>query len=78
MGRHYYAFLRESPQDEDKLLIVYNNAPKTIELTIPVENTPFEAAHQLQAVFGNTPAELAAGDVHVVLEAQTLAVFSVR
>jgi glycosidase len=74
----YYAFLRESPQDEDKLLIVYNNAPKTIELTIPVENTPLEAAHQLQAVFGNTPAELVAGNVHVVLEAQTLAVFSVR
>jgi glycosidase len=74
----YYAFLRESPQDEDKLLIVYNNAPKTIELTIPVENTPLEAARQLQAVFGNTPAELAAGNVHVVLEAQTLAVFSVR
>jgi glycosidase len=74
----YYAFLRESPQDEDKLLIVYNNAPKTIELTIPVENTPLEAAHQLQAVFGNTPAELVAGHVHVVLEAQTLAVFSVR
>jgi neopullulanase len=74
----YYAFLRESPQDEDKLLIVYNNAPKTIELTIPVENTPLEAAHQLQAVFGNTPAELVAGNVHVLLKAQTLAVFSVR
>jgi glycosidase len=79
-GDTYYAFLRESPQnqDEDKLLIVYNNAPKTIELTIPVENTPLEAAHQLKAVFGNTPAELVAGNVHVVLEAQTLAVFSVR
>jgi neopullulanase len=74
----YYAFLRESPQDEDKLLIVYNNAPKPIELTIPVENTPLEAAHQLQAVFGNTPAELVAGKVHVVLQAQTLAIFSVR
>jgi glycosidase len=72
----YYAFLRELP--EEKLLLVYNNAPKTIELTIPVENTPLEAAHQLQAVFGNTPAELVAGNVHVLLSAQTLAVFSVR
>ncbi|MGB9203866.1 MAG: alpha-amylase family glycosyl hydrolase, partial [Terriglobales bacterium] len=77
-GDTYYAFLRESPQEEDKLLIVYNNAPKTTELTIPVENTPLEAAHHLQAVFGNTPAELVAGNVHVVLQAQTLAVFSVR
>jgi len=77
-GDTYYAFLRESPQDEDKLLIVYNNAPKTTELTIPVENTPLEAAHHLQAVFGNASAELVAGNVHVVLQAQTLAVFSVR
>jgi hypothetical protein len=29
-------------------------------------------------VFGNTPAELVAGKVHVVLQAQTLAIFSVR
>ena len=72
----YYAFLRELP--EEKLLIVYNNAPKTRELNIPVENTPLETAHQLQSVFGNTSAELVAGKVHVSLPAQTLAVFSVR
>ena len=73
---NYYAFLRELP--EEKLLIVYNNAPKTRELNIPVENTPLETAHQLQSVFGNTSAELVAGKVHVSLPAQTLAVFSVR
>jgi glycosidase len=72
----YYAFLRELP--EEKLLIVYNNAPKTRELNIPVENTPLETAHQLQSVFGNTSAELVAGKVHVSLPAQTLAMFSVR
>ena len=48
----YYAFLRELP--EEKLLVVYNNAPKTLELSIPVENTPLETAHELSAVFGNT------------------------
>jgi glycosidase len=72
----YYAFLRELP--EEKLLVVYNNAFKTRELNIPVENTPLETAHQLQSVFGNTSAELVAGKVHVSLPAQTLAVFSVR
>ena len=75
---NYYAFLRESPQDGDKLLVVYNNAPKKLELNIPVENTPLESAHQLQTVFGNSSAEIAGGIVHVSLPAQTLAVFSVN
>ena len=74
----YYAFLRESPQDGDKLLVVYNNATKKRELNIPVDNTPLETAHQLQPVFGNTSAELVSGQVRVSLPAQTLAVFTVR
>jgi glycosidase len=72
----YYAFLRALP--EEKLLVVYNNAPKTVELNIPVENTPLETAQQLQTVFGNTSAELVTGKVRVSLPAQTMAVFSVR
>jgi len=72
----YYAFLRDLP--EEKLLVVYNNAPKMVELNIPVDNTPLENAHQLQTVFGNTSAELVTGKVRVSLPAQTLAVFSVR
>jgi len=75
---NYYAFLRESPQDGDKLLVVYNNAAKKLELDIPVDNTPLEAAQQLQTVFGNLSAEIAGGKVHVSLPAQTLAVFSVH
>ncbi len=49
----YYAFLRESP--EEKLLVIYNNAPKTAELNIPVADTPLESAHQLKAVFEVLP-----------------------
>jgi glycosidase len=75
-GDDYYAFLRELP--EEKLLVVYNNAPKTAELKIPVENTPIETAHQLQTVFGNTSADLVAGGVRLSLPARTLAVFTVR
>jgi neopullulanase len=73
---NYYAFLRELP--EEKLLIVYNNAPKTVELNISVENTPMETAHQLRSVFGNTSAELVTGRVRLSLPAQTLAIFTVR
>jgi|HubBroStandDraft_1064217.scaffolds.fasta_scaffold10976_2 glycosidase len=72
----YYAFLRELP--EEKLLVVYNNAPATRELNIPVEHTPLETAHQLQTVFGSTSAEIVDGKVHVSLAAQTLSVFTVR
>jgi glycosidase len=72
----YYAFLRELP--EEKLLVVYNNAPKTVALDIPVENTALETAHQLQAVFGNSAAEIVGGNVRVSLPAQTVSVFSVR
>jgi glycosidase len=72
----YYAFLRESP--EEKLLVVYNNAAKTVALDIPVENTLLETAHQLQTVFGDSAAELAGGKVRVSLPAQTLSVFRVR
>jgi neopullulanase len=73
---NYYAFLRDL--QEEKLLVVYNNAPKTLELNIPVDNTPLETAHHLQTVFGNVSAELVTGKVRVSLPAQTLAVFSVR
>src|ERR1039458_4034802 len=72
----YYAFLRELP--EEKLLVVYNNSPEVRELNIPVDNTPLDTAHQLQAVFGNSAAELVGGKVKVTLPAQTLSVFSVR
>jgi glycosidase len=72
----YYAFLRESP--EEKLLVIYNNAPKTVALNIPVENTPLEAAHELQTVFGSSAAEIVSGQVRVSLPAQTLSVFSVH
>ncbi|MGA2357113.1 MAG: alpha-amylase family glycosyl hydrolase, partial [Terriglobales bacterium] len=74
----YYAFVRESPQDKDKLLVVYNNALTTRELSIPVEKTPLESTRQLQAVFGNTPAEMVNGRVHLSLPAESIAVFSVR
>jgi glycosidase len=72
----YYAFLRESP--EEKLLVVYNNAPKTVALDIPVENTPLETARQLQTIFGDSAAELVGGKVRVSLPAQAISVFRVR
>ena len=73
---NYYAFLRELP--EEKLLVVYSNAPNTREINISVENTPLETAHQLQTILGNTSAELVTGKVRLSLPPRTLAVFNVR
>jgi neopullulanase len=73
---NYYAFLRES--NEEKLMVIYNNAPKTLDLNIPIDNTPLETAHRLQAIFGSASAKLEAGKVRVSLPAETLAVFSVQ
>lgn len=75
-GENYYAFLRESP--EEKLVIVYNNSQKPQDLNIPIENTPLASAHQLEPIFGTTPAEIAADQVHLSLPAQTLAIFTVH
>jgi len=72
----YYAFVRELP--EESLLVIYNNAAQTRELNIPVENTPLRTAHELQPVFGKTAAKLSAGQVRVLLPAETLAVFRVH
>jgi neopullulanase len=73
---NYYAFVRELPQE--KLLVVYNNAPKALDLNIPVDNTPLESAQQLQTVFGNTSATLVTGKVRVSVPSRSIAVFSVH
>jgi neopullulanase len=73
---NYYAFLRES--NEEKLMVIYNNAPRSLDLNIPSDNTPLETAHRLQAIFGSASAKLEAGKVRVSLPAETLAVFSVQ
>jgi glycosidase len=72
----YYAFLRDL--QEEKLLIVYNNAITPRSLEIPVDDTPLEKASRLETLFGGAPAEIVAGKIKVSLAAQTLVVFSVR
>jgi glycosidase len=76
----YYAFLRELP--EEKPLVVYNNSSSSRELTIPVVDTPLADARRLQPVFDGTPigvaANIIAGELHITVPSQTLAVFNVQ
>lgn len=72
----YYAFLRELP--DEKLLVVYNNASAPRSLEIPVGDTPLENAHQLQLLFGDSPAELKDRAVRISLPPRTIAIFNVQ
>jgi len=72
----YYAFLRELP--EEKLLVVYNNAPSTRELKISIAGTSLEAARELQPVLGNVKAEISGSDLQITLASHETAVFEVR
>ena len=74
-GDDFYAFLRETA--DEKLLVAYNNAPKALQLDIPIESTPLENAHRLQTVFGNTTAKIVRGKVQATLPAESLVVLSV-
>ena len=75
-GDNYYAFLRELP--EEKLLVVYNNAPSPRDLNIPLEDTPLENARDLKSVFGNTSATIHHRQAHLTLAAQSIAIFEVN
>jgi glycosidase len=72
----YYAFLRETP--EEKLLIVYNNAATSRDLTIPLDDTPLEQAHELEPLFGNTSAFIEAYRLRLPLAPHSIAVFQAR
>jgi glycosidase len=72
----YYAFVREL--QEEKLLVVYNNAASPRALEIPIDGTPLEAARKFESIFGSTTAELKDSKVQVSVPAQSIAIFSVR
>jgi hypothetical protein len=58
-----------------------NRCWRSRELKIPVADTPLAGAQRLQPVFGGTPigipADIVAGELHITVPSQTLAVFNV-
>lgn len=72
----YYAFVRELP--EEKLLVVYNNAASTRDLTIPVDDTPLQSAHELKTLFGDVQATIEIHEVRLTLPSRAIAVFQVH
>ncbi|MGH9675567.1 MAG: alpha-amylase family glycosyl hydrolase, partial [Candidatus Acidiferrum sp.] len=71
-----YVFLRES--DEERLLVVFSNANKPIELRVPLAGTPAQGAARLTALFGDAKAEIVGREVRIQLPAQSLSIYELN
>lgn len=68
-----YVFLRET--EEERVLVVFNNASASRELRIPISNTPAQGAARLSLLLGSAEAELAGKDIRARAPAQSLSIF---
>ncbi|HEX4544246.1 MAG TPA: alpha-amylase family glycosyl hydrolase [Candidatus Acidoferrum sp.] len=71
-----YVFLRES--EEERVVVAFNNADRARELRIPLNGTPIQKGEQLLDLLGGATAEVAAGEIHISMPAQSLSIFSVN
>ena len=71
-----YVFVRES--EEERLVVAFNNSGKPKELRIPLKDTPVQKATEIQLVFGDAKAELASGEIHMTMPAQSISIFSLN
>jgi neopullulanase len=71
-----YVFARES--EEERLMVAFNNADQPRELHIPLGDTPAQKATEIALIFGEAKAELGTKEIHLVLPAQSLSIFSLN
>jgi glycosidase len=68
-----YVFLRET--EEERVLVVFNNAPEVRELRIAVNDTPAQGAARLSRLSGGAVAELAGKEIRARAPAESLSIF---
>jgi glycosidase len=68
-----YVFLRET--EEERLLVVFNNAAEARELAIPVSDTPAQGTARVSLIFGDGAAEFAGRGLRVQARPQSLSIF---
>jgi glycosidase len=71
-----YVFARES--EEERLVVVFNNADQPRELRIPLGDTPAQRASVIDLLFGDAKVELAGKEIHITMPAQSLSIFSLN
>ena len=71
-----YVFLREN--EEEQLVVVFNNAAQSRELRIAVNDTPAQSTAKLSRLFGDGEADLAGKEIRVRAPTQSLSVFALN
>jgi glycosidase len=71
-----YVFARET--EEERLVVAFNNADQPRELHIPLSDTPAQRAAGIELVFGEAKAELAGKEIHIIMPARSLSIFSLN
>jgi glycosidase len=71
-----YVFVRES--EEESLVVAFNNSGQPREARVPLNDTPAQKAAGISLLFGEAKAELAGGEVHFTLPAQSLSIFTLN
>ena len=69
-----YLFVRQN--DEERLLVVFNNAGKPRTLTIPQTDTPLAEALRATTLYGNPTAEINGREMKITAPAQSVSVLS--
>jgi glycosidase len=71
-----YVFVREA--EEDRVVVAFNNSDKPKELRITLKDTAAQKAAEITPLFGEAKAELAGGEIHLLMPAQSLSIFSLN
>ena len=71
-----YVFVRET--EEERVVVAFNNADHSRELRIPLADTPVQRAAAIELLLGEARAELAKGEIHVAMPAQSLTIFALN
>ncbi len=69
-----YVFLRQS--DEERLLVVFNNAKESRTLSIPLLDTPAAGASSASRLYGQAKAGVTANTLSITAPAQSLSILS--
>ena len=69
-----YLFVRQT--NDEKLLVVFNNASKSRTLTIAAANTPLAVARRTTTLYGNATAESTATELKITAPPQSISILS--
>ena len=69
-----YLFVRQT--EEERLLVVFNNADKPRTLTIPQPDTPLADALRATVLYGSSTAEISGREMKITAPAQSVSIFS--